>query len=101
MGKLLMWQGIRGRAMGWTEELQWASMYANSGSTAADLYRLSLACCIYALWHERTVLIFQNQKTEINILLRRAVQEIHNRGTIYSRLKRILESLKITILSLF
>ncbi|KAH0705804.1 hypothetical protein KY285_010327 [Solanum tuberosum] len=75
--KLLMWQGIRRRTMGWTGELHWASTHVNSGSVAADLYRLSLACCIYALWHERNVRIFQNQKTEANILLRRVVQEIH------------------------
>jgi len=72
-----MWQGIRRKAMGWTGELHWASTHANSGSVAADLYRLSLACCIYALWHERNVRIFQNQKIEVNILLRRVVQEIH------------------------
>ncbi|WMV39434.1 hypothetical protein MTR67_032819 [Solanum verrucosum] len=39
--------------MGWTGELHWASTHANSGSVAADIYRLSLACSIYALWHER------------------------------------------------
>ncbi|KAG5589563.1 hypothetical protein H5410_040077 [Solanum commersonii] len=55
---------IRRKAMGWTGELHWASTHANSGSVAANLYRLSLACCIYALWHERNVRIFQNQKTE-------------------------------------
>ncbi|XP_049374051.1 cytochrome P450 CYP72A219-like [Solanum verrucosum] len=75
-----MWQGIRRKAMGWTGELHWASTHANSGSVAADIYRLSLACSIYALWHERNVRIFQNQKIEVNILLRRVVQEIHKRG---------------------
>ncbi|XP_059302122.1 uncharacterized protein LOC132054068 [Lycium ferocissimum] len=51
--KLLQWQGINRAVLEWQDELQWAIANASGHSTAAMVYRMTVAACIYHLWTER------------------------------------------------
>nr|XP_009794770.1 PREDICTED: uncharacterized protein LOC104241523 [Nicotiana sylvestris] len=62
--RLLKWQGIRRKPIEWSMEQEWAKRYARGKNGSADIYRMTLAACGYAIWQERNLRIFQNKKRD-------------------------------------
>ncbi|XP_075095238.1 uncharacterized protein LOC142173531 [Nicotiana tabacum] len=92
--RLLEWQGIKKRAQGWSEEVQWAEIHAKGQSAMANMYRLCMAACVYHIWMERNLRIFQGKSRTKEIILRLIAQEVHNRGNQYKKLTRKLQAMK-------
>ncbi|XP_019241488.1 PREDICTED: uncharacterized protein LOC109221461 [Nicotiana attenuata] len=78
--RLLKWQGIRRKHMGWIMEQEWVERYARGKNGSADIYRMTLAACVYAIWQERNLRVFQNKKRDAEWLTRSIVQDVHVRG---------------------
>ncbi|KAM3344365.1 hypothetical protein P3S68_024072 [Capsicum galapagoense] len=83
---LLAWQGITRRNMGWTDEIQWISTHAKGKHLRAAILRMSFVATVYHIWLERNQRTFQQKKRTIDTLIKRIIQDIHFRATIYPKL---------------
>ncbi|OIT19239.1 hypothetical protein A4A49_60398, partial [Nicotiana attenuata] len=88
---LLEWQGIQRKAKGWYEEVQWAEVHAKGKSANSCIYRVCLVACVYHIWHERNLRIFQGKAMQKEAIIRVIAQEIHSRGSKYKKLDRKLQ----------
>ncbi|OIT21044.1 hypothetical protein A4A49_60497, partial [Nicotiana attenuata] len=91
--RILGWQGIARKSNGWQEEIGCAVRYGQGKSLDATLYRMTLACCLYCLWHRRNMRLFQHKWRTTEMLGRQIIQDVHCRGARFPRLHRRLESL--------
>lgn len=91
--KFLWWKRIKRRVVCWTMKVDWAINYAKDNTIGEDLYRPSLTYIVYALWKKRNNRICQSQCVYENLMVRQIIQEVHNRGTSYSRLGEKLKNL--------
>lgn len=48
--------------MGWHDEVAWAVTHCNDKNVDAEIYRMSLAGCVYFIWQERNQMLFQNKR---------------------------------------
>lgn len=90
---LLQWQQIARKNMSWPEEQKWAEIHANGRSLGAELYRMTLAACVYHLWIERNQRVYQAKHTDHRSIVRRIIQEVFYRGSQRSRLIKELDKL--------
>ncbi|XP_016491274.1 uncharacterized protein LOC107810954 [Nicotiana tabacum] len=87
--KLLQWQGINRVSGEWKNEVDWAVKNSKGRSTGAIIYRMTLACGVYCIWHERNLRLFQQRSRPASALIRQVIQEVHY----MLRLQRKLEEL--------
>ncbi|XP_070057541.1 uncharacterized protein [Nicotiana tomentosiformis] len=78
--KMLTWMKINRGPMGWNQELAWIVTNANAKDTKAGIYRLTMTGCVYYLWHERNLRIFQKKSRSVEVLSRLITQGVHCRG---------------------
>ncbi|XP_019241241.1 PREDICTED: uncharacterized protein LOC109221237 [Nicotiana attenuata] len=78
-GNLLAWQGIRRPVYGWAEELAWVEKWLKRKTATTELYKMTLAACVYYVWQERNTRIFQAKVRRWEIL-GMIIQEIHCRS---------------------
>ncbi|XP_047260664.1 uncharacterized protein LOC124893864, partial [Capsicum annuum] len=97
---LLAWQGITRRNMGWTDEIQWISTHAKGKHLRAAILRMSFVATVYHIWLERDQRTFQQKKRTIDTLIKRIIQDIHFRATIYPKLTGIMTTFMCTDQSL-
>ncbi|KAH0773971.1 hypothetical protein KY290_011108 [Solanum tuberosum] len=70
----------------WKDKVMWAIAHAKGNSVQAALYRLSITCCLYLVWHERNLRLHQMRSRSPEILIRLAAQAIHCKGSLFDRL---------------
>ncbi|XP_019239049.1 PREDICTED: uncharacterized protein LOC109219081 [Nicotiana attenuata] len=78
---LLACQGIRRPVAGWDKELRWAEKKTKRKTTAAELYKMTVATTIYHVWQERNTRIFQANVTGWEAVSKKIIQELHCRST--------------------
>ncbi|XP_019231679.1 PREDICTED: uncharacterized protein LOC109212485 [Nicotiana attenuata] len=79
-GNLLQWQGINRIVYGWNEELAWAEDWVKRQNANTELYKMTLAACVYHVWQERNARIFEEKERKWEMLGKRIIQEIHCRS---------------------
>nr|XP_018621920.1 uncharacterized protein LOC104120770 [Nicotiana tomentosiformis] len=84
--RLLQWQGIHRAVMIWQDEIDWASREMRSNNPSADIFRMSLTGCVYYIWQERNLRIFQHKQRSLDVILRSLVQDMFCRGCGKSKL---------------
>nr|XP_009766185.1 PREDICTED: uncharacterized protein LOC104217597 [Nicotiana sylvestris] len=88
--QLLHWQGIQRKKLKWQEELTWIQRVAKGRSGGAALCRMTLAAAVYYIWQERNNVIFKQEKRTAASIVRKIIQEIHLRATMFPRLERTM-----------
>lgn len=88
--KILRWQGIGRQARPWEEELQRAILHQNGKSTSAEVYRMSLAGCLYYVWQERNYRSFRQEERPTRIIVKLIIQDIFVRGDLHPKIARKL-----------
>lgn len=91
--RLLQWQGIHRAVMIWQDEIDWASRELRSNNPSADIFRMSLTGCVYYIWQERNLRIFQHKQRSLDVILRSLVQDMFCRGCGKSKLGKKLNTL--------
>ena len=91
-GMNLLWLGIQRSSVEWKDEMMWAIAHAKGNSVQAALYRLSVTCYHYLVWHKKNLRLFQMKSRSPEILIRLATQAIHCRGSLFPSLHSGLES---------
>ncbi|XP_059316768.1 uncharacterized protein LOC132067517 [Lycium ferocissimum] len=91
--KLLQWQGMARPILGWVDELHWATTNAQGNSATAAVYRMTLAACVYQVWKERNLRIFENKSRPPAPILRMIIQEVTMRGAMQRKLASKFEKL--------
>ncbi|XP_075099181.1 uncharacterized protein LOC142176040 [Nicotiana tabacum] len=79
--RLLKWQGIQRSLMTWDEEVELASKEMEGKTQKAEVYRMTLASCIYYIWIERNSRIFKAKSQQVDGILRALVQDIFREAT--------------------
>ncbi|XP_009773440.1 uncharacterized protein LOC107796620 [Nicotiana tabacum] len=69
-GKMLLWQGIRISVMTWKEELHWAVSKMKGENVSAEIYRMAFAGCVYYIWQERNLRVFQSNQRSVGMITR-------------------------------
>ncbi|KAF3623755.1 hypothetical protein FXO37_31704 [Capsicum annuum] len=62
---VLLWKGVGRSPAKWEEEVTWVINYCRGKQPQAMLYRASLAACVYVIWQERNLRIFQAKSREL------------------------------------
>ncbi|XP_070040194.1 uncharacterized protein [Nicotiana tomentosiformis] len=75
----LKWQKIARTTMAWPKELNWAENHAKGRSASAEIYRMTLAACVYHIWIERNNRVFQDKQTDHKSIVRKIIQEVFHR----------------------
>ncbi|XP_060210779.1 uncharacterized protein LOC132637752 [Lycium barbarum] len=87
-GKLLQWHWYSRPVLAWKDEQQWQRLYANGKNSKDEIYRVTLAGCIYTVWHERNCRIFQQKMRTVDVLTKLIIQEVICRGTMKPKLAK-------------
>uniref|UniRef100_A0A0V0H2J8 Putative ovule protein n=1 Tax=Solanum chacoense TaxID=4108 RepID=A0A0V0H2J8_SOLCH len=77
----------------WQEEVQWAAVNCRGKSSAAEVYRIAMACSLYYVWQERNMRIFRGKQRTVGAIGRMIIQEVIFRGTLKAKLAKKMESL--------
>nr|XP_009781619.1 PREDICTED: uncharacterized protein LOC104230493 [Nicotiana sylvestris] len=90
---LLQWQGLTRKTMSWQHEMAWMEVNERGRSARAEVSRMAIAGCVYHIWQERNMRIFQNKQRQEEQVIRQIIQEIFCRGSMWARLAKKLERL--------
>lgn len=56
-------------------------------SASSHIYRIAIAGCIYHVWKERNLRLFQGKSTSVEGIVRTVIQEIFYLGSLKSKIK--------------
>nr|XP_016474435.1 PREDICTED: uncharacterized protein LOC107796204 [Nicotiana tabacum] len=67
--KLLKWQGVTKVPTLWQVAITWAARHMQGKSTGMMLFRMTLAACLYCVWNERNLRLFQQRSRPADMLV--------------------------------
>ncbi|XP_075103479.1 uncharacterized protein LOC142178055 [Nicotiana tabacum] len=91
--KLLGWQSIYRHAMDWHNKILWAEANAKDIAAGVEIFRMSMATCVYHIRQERNMRVFQEKGRPNQVLIRLIIQVAICRGSKETRLARTIENL--------
>lgn len=71
--------------MNWTDDVHWTVKFMKGRSSIALVYKMTMASTVYCICLEHNSRIFQQKQQGVRSLVRRIIQEIHERGNRHSR----------------